>query len=267
MSVQQGFNGGTVVQFAYVGAQPTELEVNHNINIVPTQYWNQGGAGANYLTAAVANPMAGQIPQSTGLNGKTINRSQLLLPFPEFQSVTELGSSIGSAPYNALQIQVSWPMRHHVTFQANLTWDKVMLHTFYYDDYSAGLGKLASQQDGNPTLFGNIFGTVELPRLLAKPYYMRLALGGWKLNTLARFSNGPLVGAPGGYDIIGNYIQPHQTYAREFNTCYESASLNTSAGVVTYAQPSTQIGSNGAPTHQACDTLSPNPAFRQRIAY
>jgi len=158
-------------------------------------------------------------------------------------------------------------MRHHVTFQANLTWDKVMLHTFYYDDYAAGLGKLASQQDSNPTIFGNIFGTVELPRLMTRSFFVRQALGGWQLNTVARFSNGPLVSAPGGYDIIGNYVQPHQTYAREFNTCYESASLNTTTGAVTYTQQNTQVGSNGVYTHQACDTLSPTPAFRQRIAY
>lgn len=267
VSVQQGFGNGLALQLAYVGARPTQLEVNHNINIVPGQYWNQGGAGANYLNAAVPNPMAGQIPQSTSLNGKTINRYRLLVPFPEFQSVTEMGSSIGSAPYNALQIQVSKRMRHHLSFQANLTWDKVMNHTFYYDDYSAGISKLASQQDGNPTLFGNIFGTVELPRLLASSAPVRLALGGWKVNTVARFSNGPLVNAPGNIDIIGSYHQPSQTYAREFNTCYESASLNTTTGVITYTPQPTQIGSNGAPVHQGCDALSPNPAFRQRIAY
>lgn len=267
VSVQQGFGNGMALQLAYVGARPTELEVNHNINVVPTQYWNQGGAGANYLNAAVPNPMYGLIPQSTSLNGKTIARSQLLRPFPEFQGVTENGSSIGSAPYDALQVQVSRRMRHHVAFQANLTWDKVMNHTFYYDDYSAGLGKLASQQDGNPTVFGNIFGTVELPRLLARPAFERLALGGWQVNAVARFSNGPLINAPGNVDIIGNYHQPRQTYAREFNTCYEAPSLNTTTGAVTYAPQATQIGSNGVPTHQACDALSPNPAFKQRIAY
>jgi len=183
ISVQQGFGGGLALQIAYIGTRASRLEVNHNINIVPTQYWNQGGTGANFLNAAVTNPMAGQIPQSTNLNGKTINRFRLLVPFPEFQNVTELGSSIGSAPYNALQIQVSRPMRHHFSFQANLTWDKVMNHTFYYDDYSAGLGRLASQQDGNPTLFGNIFGTVELPRLLSRPAYQRLVLGGWQVSS------------------------------------------------------------------------------------
>jgi len=267
VSVQQGFGNGLALQLAYVGARPTQLEVNHNINVVPSQYWNQGGAGANYLNAAVPNPMYGLIPQSTSLNGKTIVRSQLLLPFPEFQNVTENGSSIGSAPYDALQIQVSRPMRHHLSFQANLTWDKVMNRAAYLDDYGRALGKLASQQDGNPTVFGNIFGTAELPRLLARPAFERLALGGWKVNAVARFSNGPLVGVPGGYNVIGNYRQPSQTYAREFNTCYESASLNTTTGAVTYTPQATQIGSNGAPVHQGCDALSPNPAFRQRIAY
>ena len=266
-SVQQELPGNLALQVAYVGARPSRLEVNHNINIVPSQYWNKGGAGANFLNAKVPNPMAGQIPTNSGLNGSTITQSLLLLPFPEFGSVTENGSSIGSSPYNALQIQVSRPMRHHVTFQANLTWDKVMLHTFYYDDYWAGTGKLASQQDGNPTLFGNLFGTVELPKLLAQPLYERLALGGWKVNTVVRFSNGPLVGLPGGSTIIGNYIQPHQLYSREFNTCYLSAALDTTTGVVTYAPVNSTIGSNGLPTRMACDAQSPSPAFRQRISF
>jgi hypothetical protein len=145
-SLQHVLPGALTLQLAYVGSRPTRLEVNHNINIVPPQYWNQGGTGANFLNASVPNPMAGQIPQSTNPNGSKINRFQLLLPYPEFGSVTENGSSIGTSPYNSLQVQVSRPLRHHFTFQANFTWDKVMLHTFYYDDYAAGLGKLASSR-------------------------------------------------------------------------------------------------------------------------
>ncbi len=267
VSVQQAFGGGFATQIAYVGQRPSSLEVNHNIDIVPAQYWNQGGVGANYLNAAVSNPMAGQLPQSGNLNGPTINRFRLLVPFPEFLSVTELGSSIGVAPYNALQIQLSRPMRHHLSFQANFTWDKTMLHTFYYDDYHAAIGQLASQQDSNPTIFGNIFGTVELPNLLSRPAWERLALGGWQVNTVARFTNGPLVGAPGGYNIIGNYHQPRQTYAREFSTCYETAKLNSSTGAVIYTTQPTQIGANGVPVHQGCDAQSPNLAFRQLLPY
>ena len=247
-----------------MGARPSRLEVNHNINALPPQYWNQGGTGVNFLNTKVANPMAGLIPTNSALNGATIAQSQLLLPYPEFTSVTENGSSWGSDPYNALQVQVSRPMRHHVSFQANLTWDKVMRHDFYYDDYAAGTGKLASQEDSNPTIFANVFGTVELPRLMAQSYFTRLALGGWKLNTVARFSNGPLVGLPGGSAVIGNYIQPHQTYAREFNTCYLKASAPSSSGVITYSQVNTTYNTNGTPSVQACDAQSPTPAFRTR---
>jgi hypothetical protein len=263
-SVQQQLPG-FALQIAYVGARPSRLEVNHNIDALPTQYWNQGGTGVNFLNAQVPNPMVGLIPTNSNLNKPTIQQLQLLLPFPEFTSVTELGSSWGSDPYNALQIQVSHPMRHHVSFQANLTWDKVMRHDFYYDDYWAGIGKLASQEDSNPTIFANVFGTVELPKLMAQPYFTRLALGGWKLNSVVRFSNGPLVGQPGNTVVIGNYIQPHQTYDREFNTCYLQASApNSTTGVITYNQIFT--GPPGAipPKIRACDAQSSTPAFRTR---
>jgi hypothetical protein len=266
-SVQQELPGNVALEIAYAGARPDRLEVSHNINALPPQYWNQGGTGANFLNAAVANPMAGAFTGSTSLNAATVARSLLLLPYPEFGSITEVGTSIGSDPYNALQVQVSKRMRHHVSFQANFTWDKVMRHDFYYDDYWAGIGKLASQQDGNPTVFGNIFGSVELPRLLDRRAPVRLGLGGWQVNTVARFSNGPLIGLPGNSVVIGNYVQPTQLYSREFNTCYLSATLNTTTGVVTYAQVSSATGSNGLPTRQACDSQSATPAFRQRIAF
>ena len=38
----------------------------------------------------------------------------LYLPYPEFGSVTENYSPIGSAPYNALQVQVTKPMKHQL---------------------------------------------------------------------------------------------------------------------------------------------------------
>jgi hypothetical protein len=198
------------------------------------------------------------------LNAANIVRNLLLLPFPEFGSVTEQYSSIGSAPYNALQVQVTKPMRHHVSLQGNLTWDKLMLHTAYIDNYAAAIGKLESVQDGQPTLFGNIFGVVELPKFQSRPYYQRLILGGWQLNSVVRFSNGPLVGAPGNVDIIGNYVQPHQTLARAFNTCYQSTSIVNNAVVVTQVNTTPTAG---LPTSTACDAQSPSPAFRQRIQY
>ncbi len=258
-SVQQQFAGNLALQIAYVGSRPTRLEVNHDINLLPQQYYNQGQAGVNFLTATTMNPLAGKLPQAPGLNGSTIARNLLLLPYPEFGSVTEQYSSIGSAPYNALQVQVSRPMKNHFSLQGNFTWDKLMTRNSFVDNYAAASGHLSSIQDSAPTIFGNVFGTLEFPRFLTRPAYERLAIGGWQLNSVVRFSNGPLISAPSNVDIIGNPRSANQTYQRAFNTCYENTAGQPVETVVN--------SSTGLPTLTGCDSLSPAPAFRQRLSF
>lgn len=265
-SIQQQFAGDYVLQVAYVGARPTRLDVNHNINVLPAQYYNQGYQEVAFLNAAVPNPMAGQIPQSTTLNASSIARNLLLLPYPQFGSVTEDYSSIGSSPYNALQIQVTKPMRHHYSIQGNFTWDKVMLHTAYIDNYAAVSDKLESVQDGNPTMFANVFGTLELPKFASRAAYERLLIGGWQLNGVLRMTNGPLINAPGNVDIIGDYHQPNHSLFREFNTCYQGQTI-TSNGVVVSNVNTTINSTTGFPTVTGCDAQSSTPAFRQRLSY
>ncbi len=266
VSAQQQLPGNLVAQLAYIGARPTHLEVNHNINILPAQYYNQGAAEVGILNGAVPNPMAGKIPLSTTLTAPTIAQNLLYLPYPEFGSVTENYSPIGTAPYDALQIQISKPMKHHFSIQGNLTWDKVMLHNNYLDNYAAALGKLESVQDGAPNLFGNVFGTYEFPKFASRPMYQQLLIGGWKLNSVARFSNGALVNAPGNVDIIGDYHQPNWSLLRQFNTCYQSVSIVSNQAV--YTTVNTKLDSTGTyNTSTACDAQSSTPAFRQRLQY
>ena len=259
LNVQRQFPGSLVVQVGYVGARPTHLEVNHNINILPAQYYNQGAAEVTFLNTAVPNPMAGLIPQSTTLNAPTIARNLLLLPFPEFGSVTENYSPIGTQPYNALQIQVTKPMAHHFIIAGNLTWQKIMDHTGYLDNYAAVTGQLDHVQDATPNVFGQIYGTYELPKFATLPFYQREILGGWKLNGVMRFSDGSLLSAPGNVNIIGDYKQPNSSLHRQYNTCFE----NTAGVPVNTTKDSTGTFN----TVTACDSTSPNPAFIQRLAY
>jgi len=258
LNVQQQLPNGVALQIGYVGVRSTRLEVSRNINALPTQYFNQGSAEVTYLNAKVANPMAGLVPNNAALNGATIQQYLLLLPYPEFGTVTENYSSTGSAPYNALQVQVSRPMRNHFSLQGNLTWDKVMIHTAYLNAGSTTNTNgaldthLESVQDPNATIVANVFGTIQLPKFKSQPYIERLLLGGWQFNGVFRAANAPLVPAPAGVNIIGQVKQPNPTYARYFNTCYENAS---GALVATTAS---------AP---GCDSLSPTPAYQQRLAY
>ena len=189
LNVQQQLPDNLVVQVAYVGGRPTHLEVNHNINILPANLYNLGAAEVTTLTTAVPNnPLHNLVPSNSNANGATIQPQYLDLPYPEFQSVTENYSPIGSTPYNALQIQVTKPMKHRYTVAGNLTWDKLMHHDGYLDNFAAVIGQLDHVEDGAPNFFGTIYGTYELPEFGSMPYYGREALGGWKLNGVMRYS-------------------------------------------------------------------------------
>ena len=266
LNVQQQLPGSLIVQVGYVGQRPTHLEVNHNINILPSQYYNQGAAEVGVLNAAVANPMAGKISQSTTLNATTIAQNLLDLPYPEFGSVTENYSPIGTAPYNALQIQVSKPMKHRFTISGNLTWDKLMLHNAYLDNYGAVMNQLEHVEDSAPNFFGNIYGTYQLPDFKAMPVYAQEVLGGWKLNGVMRYSDGYLLLAPSNVDIIGNYKQANWSLHRQYNTCYNTVSIVNNQAVYT-AVPTKQDSTGTYNTVTACDSTSSTPAFQTRLAY
>jgi hypothetical protein len=199
----------------------------------------------------VANPMAGLFASTyannSTLNASTVQQYLLLQPFPEFGSVTEQNSSIGSTPYNSLQIQVSHPMAHHLSIQGNFTWDKLMLHNAYLN---SGIDThLESVQDNNSNVLANIFGTYELPAFANSSYLERLVLGGWKLNAVLRMANGNLVSAPGSVNIIGPTGVANRTYNHFINTCYKDT---TGALVVATG---------------ACSSSSDTPAYQQRLSY
>jgi hypothetical protein len=251
VNIQQQLPYHIALQVAYVGSRPTRLEVSKNINALPAKYYNQGAAEVTYLTNKVNNPMAGQFASTyannSTLNAATIQQYLLLLPFPEFGSVTEQNSSIGSTPYNSLQIQVSHPMTHHLSIQGNFTWDKLMLHNGYLN---SGIDtNLESVQDNNSNVLANIFGTYELPKFANSPYLERLALGGWKFNAVLRMANGNLVSAPGNVNIIGPTGVANRSYSHFINTCYE----NTSGALV--------VGTG------ACSSATDTPAYQQRLSY
>ena len=99
-------------------------------------------------------------------------------------------------------------MARHFTIAGNLTWEKIMDHTGYLDNFAATVtGKLDHVWDQTPSFFGQIYGTYELPKFATTPFYAREILGGWKVNSVMRFSNGQLLNAPGNVSIIGNYKQ------------------------------------------------------------
>ncbi len=88
---QRDLGAGWVVEAFYVGSRGTNLPVTRAINGIPTRYLStarsRDAANETSLSTQVPNPFQGMLA-GTGLNGATVQRSQLLLPFPEFLNIT-----------------------------------------------------------------------------------------------------------------------------------------------------------------------------------
>jgi Carboxypeptidase regulatory-like domain len=85
--MQHDFGSGWVMALTYTGSRGTNLPVFRDINNIPFQYLSSSRfrdtANESFLTQNVTNPFAGLLPGST-INGATVQRQQLLRPFPEF---------------------------------------------------------------------------------------------------------------------------------------------------------------------------------------
>jgi len=254
-----------VLQITYAGNKTWDWGVNNNINALPAQYYNQGATETAYLNAGVANPMAGQIPASGTLNAASIQRNLLLLPFPEFGSVTEIAIPSGQALYNALQVTVNKPMGHNFNILGTFTWQKMMESFQYLNPTDPSPERY---EDGNPTLMGNIAAIYQLPRLSSSPRYLREAFGGWQFNAILRAYNGALFGNPSGVTELSNprlNISSGAVLSKAalgnargnyFNTCYEN-----SAGVLQVT------GVNIAANVPGCASSSSIPAFELNPSY
>lgn len=122
--------GSLVMEAGYVGNRGAHLGEDQNYNSIPAQYLStslyRDNNVINYLAQTVPNPFL-NIPQFAGSNllGKTVARSQLLKPFPEFQGLTATTDG-GASWYHSLQTRVQKRFSHGVMFTASYTWSKFM---------------------------------------------------------------------------------------------------------------------------------------------
>jgi hypothetical protein len=259
VSTQTQLPANVILTIAYVGNKVSQLEVSKSINGIPRQYFNQGAAGAAYLTTSVNNPFAGQLPGSS-LNAAKVNQSALLTPFPQFTNVSDNFISKGEALYNSLQVSGTKRLSHGLTVIGNFTWSKIMDKNTYLNGGQDSIDNLYRYQDPNPNLVANIVAIYQFTALSKQPAYIRLPFGGWQMNSILRAQNASLVSTPGG--SITRISTPHSTigqpYTRFFNTCYADSTGKNVATV---------LNTDGSIKTPGCDAQSPNPAFQQNVAF
>lgn len=218
LAVQRAVWGGWTVQAAYVGSKGTKLfGGNYDLNQLDPQYFSQGLA----LQDQVANPFFGQI--ATGaLSGRTVARSQLLRPFPDYLQVTTWANPNLASIYHSLQISAE--KRFAAGLSMLLSYTKAKLITgcsaigggnsgdactgeFRIGRINQRLDRGIDQDDVASRLV--VSGVYELPfgkgrELLSNlPTLVNGVLGGWQMNGIGTFQSGLPLAVRGANNFTG----------------------------------------------------------------
>ncbi len=152
LSIQQELPGHLLLDAAYVGALGRDVAVNVQLNAIPLQFIQQArqtlvATGVDILAQAVPNPFFRLVPAGASLDRSTVDRGQLLRPFPQFTSVAQLNSSIGSYRYDAFQFKATRRFSEGFSLLTSYTFAKQLEKTRLLNVQDAELVKELSDFD------------------------------------------------------------------------------------------------------------------------
>jgi len=190
-NVQRELPSSMLVEVAYVGSRGIKIvSANEELNQLHPSFYSMGNA----LLQTVDNPFFGVIT-SGPLSGRTIQRQQLLRPYPQFTSVRRINPAYGNTSYHAMQVRFEKRLKHGITALVSYTISKSIGDlTFAQNAYDRRAERAINEFDVPQRL--TISGAWELPFgrnryvLSNIPRAADLLLGGWQLSTFCTFQAG-----------------------------------------------------------------------------
>lgn len=191
VDLQRQLTGNLVVQAGYTGNHAVHLSVNRELNFIPRQYLSTSATRdqvtIDRLSANVTNPYSGLLP-GTNLNGRTIGRSQLLLPFPEFTSVVEQANNGGSSYFHEFAARVEQRFSSGLSLLANYQFSKLIEKRSRLNPSDINLEKRIAAENRAQRLV--ISASYDLPVGKGKMLLgnsgglLNRVVGGWVLNAI-----------------------------------------------------------------------------------
>lgn len=225
LEVQRELPGEMLFTLGYVGSRTKSLGVTRSINEISAANLLLGTA---YLNASVANPFAGLLP-GTSLNASTVQRRQLLRPYPQFLGISRSAESSGSSTYNGMQALLQKRMRRGASVSVSYTYSKTLGATTFANAQDANPQKVVAAWDVTNSI--QINGVYNLPFGRGQrwagdsPAVVRTLIGGWRISVLARIQSGMPLNTPTGVIPTGLSAKlDHPTLDRWFNTCTQLTS-------------------------------------------
>ncbi|MBV9406752.1 MAG: hypothetical protein JO211_15505, partial [Acidobacteriaceae bacterium] len=220
----------TKLDVEYVGSRSYNINTNdnqaggaRNLNVNTVAQIQQAFANPSYFTQAVPNPFAGLIPTNPALNGATISRQQLLLPWPQFTSVQEAFESVGRLWYDSLQINAVKRYSSHLVLALVYTFSKNLDGTNFVNPQDPAPTKMLSSSDRPNRLV--LSGVYQLPFGKGRKFLgsvnraEELIVGGWEYNFIGTLQSGTPFSNPTNVNQIANPSLSNATYGTYFNDC------------------------------------------------
>jgi Carboxypeptidase regulatory-like domain/TonB dependent receptor len=197
VSLQRELAGRVVAEVAFVRNENYDVRVaNVELNPIPREYLTtrnqRDPAVDSFLSAQVPNPFRGLLT-GTGLNGATVERQQLLRPFPHFTSLLAERYD-GEATYNSLQLRIERRFSQGYTVNGGYTFSRLSEAVTLLNPTDSGLEHRRSRDDYPHRLV--ISGIYELPvgrgrRVLTDARGLLDALvGGWQVQGIYQYQSG-----------------------------------------------------------------------------
>ena len=198
-TIQRSLPGNSVWEIAYAGNKGTRLSQTYQFNQLNPSYLSQGAA----LLTQVPNPFFGIIPAGFGLGTPTIQRGNLLKPYPQYTGVSAVNGGYANSNYHALQTRFERRFSMGMSFLASYTFSKTFTDASdgqwngsnqIRSYYCRSCEKAVSSYDQPHRLALNT--TYELPfgrgKKMANNMNMvsNAVLGNWQMNGIVTLSQG-----------------------------------------------------------------------------
>jgi hypothetical protein len=227
-TISREITSDLMVEVSYVGSQTRDLSVANGraINEISAADMAKGQA---YLQQPVPNPFAGLLPGTTR-NGPTIQRQELLRPYPAFGGITENSFSVGKGWYNSLQFIVRKRVSYGLSLLSSYTFSRTMEQNEFLNAQDAA--PVTEVTDYNRPHIWQFSGTYELPFGRGKSFGRNMGsaldqiVGGWQVNWNFNSQSGKPLDEPGALEPIPgtSAVLSNPTPDRWFNTCFVDTS-------------------------------------------
>jgi hypothetical protein len=195
--LQRELPGRVVVDLAFVHTTNYDVLVEDvDLNPIPRQYLTtlnrRDPAADNFLTEQVPNPFRGLLP-GTNFNGPTIERQQLLRPFPHFSSL-ETERYDGQSYYNSAQLRVERRFAQGYTLNVSYTFSKLMEKLSLLNPTDTNFERSIARDDFPHRIV--VSGIYELPIGKRRHFLSRtsrlldLLIGGYQVQGIYQYQSG-----------------------------------------------------------------------------